>query len=243
MQIEMPQLGETVAEGTITVWHKAVGDRVAAGDALFDVETDKASMEVPSISAGVLTEIRVNAGEVAPVGAVVGIIAGENAAREPAQVPQSTAGTQSASAPAANLATAKQAPAARSQAALATQRPARQMTPFTEVVSPARGYGPARLANGVSVTPYARRLAAELNVPLAHIKTGNSQRITASAVLAQPRGEAVGARVELAVRHLVLALRHRHRPRIPRRLRLHPLVDALRARVRPRHPARPENAS
>jgi pyruvate dehydrogenase E2 component (dihydrolipoamide acetyltransferase) len=174
MQIEMPQLGETVAEGTITIWHKAVGDRVAAGDALFDVETDKASMEVPSISAGILTEIRVNAGEAASVGAIVGVIAGENAAEVSAQSPQRVA-----SAP-----TPKQAPEIRPPTSAATLRPARLMTPFTEVVSPGRGYGPARLSNGVSVTPYARRLAAELNVPLAQVKTKNSQRITASVVLA-----------------------------------------------------------
>lgn len=177
MQIEMPQLGETVAEGTITIWHKAVGDRVAAGDALFDVETDKASMEVPSISAGILTEIRVNAGEAAPVGAIVGVIAGENATEVSAQSPQRVA-----SAP-----TPKQAAEIRPPPSAAALRPARLMTPFTEVVSPGRGYGPARLSNGVSVTPYARRLAAQLNVPLAQVKTKNSQHITASAVLAHSR--------------------------------------------------------
>jgi len=177
MQIEMPQLGETVAEGTITVWHKAVGDRVAAGDALFDVETDKASMEVPATSAGILSEIRVKAGEAAPVGAIVGVIAGENATEVSAQAPQRVA-----SAP-----TPKQAPEIRPPTSTATLRPARLMTPFTEVVSPGRDYGPARLSNGVSVTPYARRLAAELNVPLAQVKTKNSQRITASVVLAHPR--------------------------------------------------------
>ena len=177
MQIEMPQLGETVAEGTITIWHKAVGDRVAAGDALFDVETDKASMEVPSISAGILTEIRVNAGEAAPVGAIVGVIAGENTTEVSAQSPQ-----RAASAP-----TPKQAAEIRPPTSAAALRPARLMTPFTEVVSPGRGYGPARLSNGVSVTPYARRLAAELNVPLAQVKTKNSQHITASAVLAHSR--------------------------------------------------------
>jgi pyruvate dehydrogenase E2 component (dihydrolipoamide acetyltransferase) len=187
MQIEMPQLGETVAEGTITIWHKAVGDRIAAGDALFEVETDKASMEVPAISAGVLTEIRVKAGEAAPVGAVVGVIAGEHATEEPAQAPQRTV-TPPPNVLPARAPSATQAPQKQPSTAAATARPVRHMTPFTEVVSPSRNYGPARLSNGVSVTPYARRLAAELNVPLAQIKTGNSQRITASIVLAHPRG-------------------------------------------------------
>src|SRR5258707_14376227 len=75
MDILMPQLGETVAEGKITTWFKAIGDAVKPGDNLFEIETDKVSMEVPSTSAGVLTEIRVAAGEVAPVGAVVAVIA------------------------------------------------------------------------------------------------------------------------------------------------------------------------
>ena len=58
----MPQLGETVTEGKITVWFKSVGDIVAPGDNLFEIETDKVSMEVPATSGGILREIRVQAG-------------------------------------------------------------------------------------------------------------------------------------------------------------------------------------
>src|SRR6266446_5213227 len=76
MEILMPQLGETVAEGKITTWFKAIGDAVRPGDNLFEIETDKVSMEVPATSAGVLAEIRVEAGEVAPVGAVVAVLSG-----------------------------------------------------------------------------------------------------------------------------------------------------------------------
>ena len=74
MNILMPQLGETVAEGKITKWFKSAGDAVKPGDNLFEIETDKVSMEVPAIEAGILREIRVPEGEVAPVGAVVGVI-------------------------------------------------------------------------------------------------------------------------------------------------------------------------
>src|SRR5918995_7499694 len=80
MDVLMPQLGETVAEGKITKWFKSAGDAVKPGDNLFEIETDKVSMEVPSITAGTLTEIRVQAGDVALVGAVVAIIAGEGGA-------------------------------------------------------------------------------------------------------------------------------------------------------------------
>src|ERR1700741_4000238 len=79
MDVLMPQLGETVAEGTISKWFKSAGDAVKPGDNLFEIETDKVSMEVPSIAAGVLTEIRVTAGAGGPVGAVVAVIGGAGA--------------------------------------------------------------------------------------------------------------------------------------------------------------------
>lgn len=74
MDVLMPQLGETVAEGKITQWFKSAGDAVKPGDNLFEIETDKVSMEVPATEAGVLSEIRVQEGDTAPVGAIVGII-------------------------------------------------------------------------------------------------------------------------------------------------------------------------
>src|SRR5437016_13856962 len=89
MDVLMPQLGETVAEGKITKWFKSAGDAVNPGDNLFEIETDKVSMEVPSTTAGVLAEIRVPAGEVAPVGAVVAVIGdGTGAAASAPSAPQ-----------------------------------------------------------------------------------------------------------------------------------------------------------
>ena len=86
----MPQLGETVAEGKITKWFKAAGDAVKPGDNLFEIETDKTSMEVPSTTTGTLAEIRFKVGEVAKVGTVVAIISGpggQGAAQSPAAAP------------------------------------------------------------------------------------------------------------------------------------------------------------
>ena len=74
MDVLMPQLGETVAEGKSTKWFKNAGDAVRAGDNLFEIETDKTSMEVPSTAAGTLTEIHFQVGEVAKVGAVVAVM-------------------------------------------------------------------------------------------------------------------------------------------------------------------------
>lgn len=79
----MPQLGETVAEGKILAWFKNEGDEVNDGDNLFEIETDKVTMEVQSTVAGALSEIRVKAGEVAKVGAVVAVIGGKAEARVP----------------------------------------------------------------------------------------------------------------------------------------------------------------
>ena len=88
MDVLMPQLGETVAEGKISAWFKSVGDPVNAGDNLFEVETDKTAMEVPSTVAGVIAEIRVSAGETVPVGTVIAVIgqAGADVAPVPNEI-------------------------------------------------------------------------------------------------------------------------------------------------------------
>ena len=72
--ITLPQLGETVTEGTITKWFKKVGDTVAADEPLFEVSTDKVDTEVPSPISGTLTEIRVAEGDTVPVGTVIAVV-------------------------------------------------------------------------------------------------------------------------------------------------------------------------
>ena len=69
--VQMPQLGETVTEGTITRWFKQVGEQVAEDEPLFEVSTDKVDSEVPSPVAGTLTEILVEEGDTVEVGAVL----------------------------------------------------------------------------------------------------------------------------------------------------------------------------
>jgi pyruvate dehydrogenase E2 component (dihydrolipoyllysine-residue acetyltransferase) len=173
MEILMPQLGETVAEGKITTWFKSVGDLVKPGDNLFEIETDKVSMEVPATSTGVLEQIRVAAGEVAPVGAVVAILAGAGVASA-APVTKVSEGA-SASPPAVPSAAAL--PAAPSQAS--PPRPIR-LDPFREVRTPERNFGPARLKGGAVVTPLARRLASEAGIDLTGIApSGPHGRIVA----------------------------------------------------------------
>jgi len=185
MDVLMPQLGETVAEGKITQWFKSAGDAVKPGDNLFEIETDKVSMEVPSTTAGVLAEIRVPAGEVAPVGAVVAVIAdGTAASAAPAAETRSKPAPSSAAAPAARPAPMAAPVAAGEPAAAAPIK----LDPFFEVRTPQRNYGPARLPGGRSVTPLARRLAAEGGIDLGTISpSGPHGRIVARDVEAAAR--------------------------------------------------------
>ena len=207
MDVLMPQLGETVAEGKITKWFKSAGEAVKPGDNLFEIETDKVSMEVPSTMAGVLSEIRVAAGDVAPVGAVVAVIADgvadailPRAAGEGdhAQHGGGGAGAQGkAPGPtpppprfAAADASRRRSEVRRPEAANAPSPvPLRstgeeiRLDPFFEVRTPARNFGPARLPGGAAVTPLARRLAAERGIDLAGVRgSGPHGRIVAGDV-------------------------------------------------------------
>ena len=78
--VTMPQLGETVTEGTITKWFKKVGDTVAQDELLFEVSTDKVDSEVSSPASGVLMEIRVAEGDTVDVGAVLAVISADGVA-------------------------------------------------------------------------------------------------------------------------------------------------------------------
>src|SRR6478735_3648734 len=85
-EVTLPQLGETVTEGTITQWFKQIGDTVAADEPLFEVSTDKVDTEVPSPVAGTLTEIRVQEGETVDVGTVIAVV-GDGDGAAPAAAP------------------------------------------------------------------------------------------------------------------------------------------------------------
>src|SRR5712691_4712004 len=188
MDVLMPQLGETVAEGKITKWFKQAGDKVAPGDNLFEIETDKVSMEVPATEAGVLAEVRVAAGEVAPVGAVVAVIAASGTAVKPATAPAAAASPPPPKAPAA-----PPRAAAVPAAAAPSPAPARPIAldPFREVRTPERNFGPARLASGVAVSPLARRLAVQAGIDLTRLAPSGAH----GRILARDVETAVATRV------------------------------------------------
>lgn len=156
MDVIMPQLGETVSEGTVSVWHKSIGDAVSTKEPLFDVSSDKVEMEVPAPAEGTLLEIRVDAGTTVPVGEVVAIIVREGEVIE-----------AKAAAPAAVRAEAEVA-----RAEVAAVRP--------HSVKAAN-----RDANGNPLSPAVRRLVAEHDLePTAIAGSGLKGRIKKKDVLA-----------------------------------------------------------
>src|SRR6185503_19385499 len=84
VQIVMPQMGESIFEGTITKWLKKVGDSVKKDEPLFESSTDKVDAEIPSPTSGVLSEIKVNEGETVAVNTVVAVINGADGKKAPA---------------------------------------------------------------------------------------------------------------------------------------------------------------
>src|SRR5215218_5330073 len=79
-EVVMPQMGESIAEGTITKWLKKLGERVERDEPLFEISTDKVDAEIPSPAAGTLTEVRFKEGETVEVNTVVAVLDGDQAA-------------------------------------------------------------------------------------------------------------------------------------------------------------------
>ncbi len=173
-EITLPQLGETVTEGTITRWFKKVGDTIAADEPLFEVSTDKVDTEVPSPIAGVLTEIRVAEGETVAVGTVIAVVGGAGAA--PAPTPAPVAAPAPAPAPvAAPAPTPAPAPVA---APAPTPAPA-------PVAAPAPAPTPAPVAQSNKLlSPVVRRLVNDHGINIDALQgTGPGGRITREDVL------------------------------------------------------------
>jgi len=197
-EITLPQLGETVTEGTITKWFKKVGDTVALDEPLFEVSTDKVDTEVPSPISGVLTEIRVAEGDTVPVGTVIAVV-GDASAAAPAAAPvasaavvTSTLASSNVSAPPPPSATvAAEAPPVPAPAPATTPAPAPATTPAPAATS----------SEGSTVlSPVVRKLIAENNLNAAAITgTGPGGRITRDDVLAAiSRGGATSAPAPVA---------------------------------------------
>ena len=178
VDVTMPQLGETVTEGTVTRWFKQVGDEVALDEALFEVSTDKVDTEVPSPVAGVLSEILANEGDLVEVGQVLARLGSEAAAPVPA-----------ASEPAPPPAAPDPAPAPPPREPAAPPPPAPAVAPAVSEISESVG-------TGMVLSPVVRRLIAESGIDPTTIEgTGLGGRITRSDVeqAIRARGAATAA--------------------------------------------------
>ena len=179
--ITLPQLGETVTEGTITRWFKKVGDTVAADEPLFEVSTDKVDTEVPSPVAGTLTEIRVNEGDTVPVGTVIAVVGAANAAAAPAPVVQPAPAPAAQPAPAARPAPVAQPATAARPAPVAQPAPAAR--PAAAVATATRTATAPNVSNKL-LSPVVRRLVADHGIDVgALVGTGPGGRITREDVL------------------------------------------------------------
>jgi 2-oxoglutarate dehydrogenase E2 component (dihydrolipoamide succinyltransferase) len=185
-EITLPQLGETVTEGTITKWFKKVGDSVALDEPLFEVSTDKVDTEVPSPISGVLTEIRVAEGDTVPVGTVIAVVGDAGAAPAP---------VAAASTPAVAPSTLASSNVSEAPPASAAPAPAPAPAPTPTPV-------PAATSSETStvLSPVVRKLIAENNLNAASITgTGPGGRITRDDVLAAiSRGGATSAPAAVA---------------------------------------------
>lgn len=192
--IVMPQLGESVTEGTITRWFKSVGEAVTEDEPLFEVSTDKVDTEVPAPTGGVLSEIRVQEGDTVDVGTVLAVVgdagdapaeapAAEAPAAEPEPQPQAEQPQpEPAPQPAAASAPAPEPPAAAPAPAPA---PAPEPAPAPAPAQPAAAQTDGRSGSGELLSPLVRRLVEEHQLdPSSITGTGVGGRITRQDVLA-----------------------------------------------------------
>ena len=187
-EVRLPELGESVTEGTVTRWLKQVGDEVALDEPLVEISTDKVDTEIPSPVAGTLTQIVVEEDGIVEVGGTLAVIGGTAAASPPAPTPvpapPPTPATPPAPAPAPMPAPAPTPEAAPSPAPAPLPEPAPATAP---VQSPPASSAAAATgtAPGLYVTPLVRKLASDRGIDLAAVTgTGVGGRIRRQDVLA-----------------------------------------------------------
>src|SRR5438067_3584784 len=185
--VTMPQLGETVTEGTITKWFKQVGDKVDPDEVLFEVSTDKVDSEVPSPAGGFIAEILVPEGETVDVGTKLAVISDSAPAGGSAPAPEAPAADAPAAEatpePAAAPEPEPEPPAA--PAAEAEPEPAPAAAPAPEPAPAAAPTKPAGDGDGKDLSPVVRKLLNEHELDPSEIEgTGAGGRITRADVLA-----------------------------------------------------------
>ena len=191
-EVVMPQMGESIAEGTITKWLKKVGERVERDEPLFEISTDKVDAEIPSPAAGTLTEVRFNEGDTVEVNTVVAVLDGDQSGAAVAEAPaakpveEKPAEKVEAAPPPPPPAPKQEAPAPKPVAS-----PAPPLPPPVEAkpapALPAPGDGAAATAEELRRTkssPLVRKIAQEHGVDISRLEgTGLSGRVTKNDIL------------------------------------------------------------
>jgi 2-oxoglutarate dehydrogenase E2 component (dihydrolipoamide succinyltransferase) len=199
----MPQMGESIAEGTIVRWIKKVGDAVERDEPLFEISTDKVDAEIPSPAAGVITEIRAKEGETVPINTVVAVIgaagakpaAGTSSARSappPSAAPQPPVPAPPPAQPQADGSPTTAAPPAPAPSAPAARAAA---APPPQAAAPARPASTEEALRQRS-SPLVRRIAKEHNIDISSLQgSGIGGRVTKDDIMAVVGGAAVPAAI------------------------------------------------
>jgi 2-oxoglutarate dehydrogenase E2 component (dihydrolipoamide succinyltransferase) len=196
VDVIMPQMGESIAEGTLSKWLKKVGDEVKRDELIFEISTDKVDAEIPSPVAGVLAEIRVREGQTVPVQTIVALIETEKTAGVPAAAaapaPPAEAGARPKAGPEGPSASSASAPAsaerglqpaAATTAAPPPRAPSPQPPPASAMPS-GNGQETAEERLRRLSTPLVRKIAAEHNVDIRGISgSGHAGRVTKKDIL------------------------------------------------------------
>src|SRR5690349_19675260 len=173
VDVLMPQMGESIAEGTLSKWLKKLGDEVKRDEPLFEISTDKVDAEIPAPNAGVLVEIKVQEGQTVPVQTLVAVIETDKSAV--------ATGAPSAAAPAPKAAPAPVKPA---PAPAATSPVLLQPSPSSPVARKGDGAETAEERLRRKSTPLVRKIAAEHQVDISTIPgTGFAGRVTKQDIL------------------------------------------------------------
>jgi 2-oxoglutarate dehydrogenase E2 component (dihydrolipoamide succinyltransferase) len=184
VDVIMPQMGESIFEGTITKWLKKPGDKIERDEPLFEISTDKVDAEIPSPAAGVLKEIKVNEGQTVPIQTVVAVI---DAAGAAVSAPAPAKAEAPKPAPAA-------APAPKAAAPAPAPRPGPSLVPAAGATAPPQRPAVAAAGEKIRSSPLVRRMAREKNIDLAQVAgTGAGGRISKRDILAVIEGGAVSA--------------------------------------------------
>lgn len=188
IDVVMPQMGESIVEGTLTKWTKKVGEKIERDEPLFEISTDKVDTEIPAPASGTVAEILVQEGQTVGINTVVARIdeTGGAVAAAPAPAPQPAAATPAPPPPPAAPAPPAQAAPVAAQAELPAQAEIEDRREPVEAPAPER-----REPEG-PLSPLVRKMARENNIDLALVRgTGAGGRITKQdmeAYIAQPKG-------------------------------------------------------